>query len=207
VTGAPRVAFSAELFPFASTPSAGALSDIGLTGSYRRDVGLESVASDGAHVDTEWNDFHVGVRARVRTGGARAPVVFGSVGYGETRFEFHDAPGPRAAELPGVHYRFLRLALDGRIPIVGPLAMSVGAAYEPTFSGGDVYDRFPRSTTGGAECGGGLIASLPGGFEAQAGAQYVRYFSKLSPEPGDRFVAGGALDELGTLQFGLAYAR
>jgi hypothetical protein len=46
---------------------------------------------------------------------------------------------------------------------------------------------------------------LPAGFETRAGVEYTRFFSTFKPEPGDSYVAGGALDQYLALRVGIAY--
>ena len=60
---------------------------------------------------------------------------------------------------------------------------------------------------GGVDARVGLAVPLPLGFEARLIASYARYFYAFSPVPGDRYVAGGALDQLATGHLGLAYSR
>jgi hypothetical protein len=49
--------------------------------------------------------------------------------------------------------------------------------------------------------------TLGRGFEARLWLDYARWFYDMNPEPGDAYVAGGALDEMLTVLVGVAYAR
>ncbi|MEM9877262.1 MAG: BRCT domain-containing protein, partial [Myxococcota bacterium] len=82
----------------------------------------------------------------------------------------------------------------------------------PVFAANRIYERFegPDGTARdvsvlGLDAGLKVAFVLPVGLEARVGGAYVRYFSSFSPEPGDVFVAGGALDQYVVLRAALAY--
>jgi hypothetical protein len=122
--------------------------------------------------------------------------------YGEEGFSF-DAP-PNAPPLPSVDYRFVRASGDVRIPF-GRVTALAGAGYLVVLSVGDIASRFPRAWAGGVEAELGGALTIATGWEARLTASYRRFFYALHPTPGDTYVAGGALDELGSAQAGLAY--
>jgi hypothetical protein len=203
VIGAPMPSLWGEVYPFART-HVPVLRDLGFTLAYARAVGLDSATEKGAPVGTSWDRFGAGLRVRLRTGGPAAPVVALAGGFGAIRFLF-DAPPSLARQLPNVHYRFLRVGVDGRIPF-WRLALLADASYLGSVVSGEIHDRFRDPSVGGVELGAGLAVRLAAGFEARLGARYTRWFYAFGPEPGDRYIAGGALDELLALHVGAAYA-
>jgi hypothetical protein len=199
---APMAVIGGEIYPLGHASSN--VIDFGLVGSYGRSFFAQSAASSGPKLDTTWSQFDAGICARLRTG-QHGPVFAARVGYGGAAFSFSD-PGPLADGLPDVSYRFVRAGLDARVPF-GRFAVNAGADYLYIVSAGMVADRFPRASVGGVSAQLGAAFEIVPGLEARAGARYERFFYALSPVPGDRDVAGGALDEMAYATLGLAYYR
>jgi hypothetical protein len=72
-------------------------------------------------------------------------------------------------------------------------------------SSGYVAGHFPHATVGGMDVGAGVRVSLPRNFALSLSGQYQRYFYDLRPQPGDPYIAGGALDEFAVGELALAY--
>jgi len=72
-------------------------------------------------------------------------------------------------------------------------------------SAGAVADRFPHASVGGVEAAAGGAFRIRPGLEARATVSYRRFFYAANPVPGDTFVAGGAVDELASIDGSLAY--
>jgi hypothetical protein len=197
---APLVAVSGEIYPFAtwSTP---VLVGLGATASYARAFGLASEESGGTRVSTSWQAFALGLRERLPIGSAF--VVGIDAGYGDTSFAFADPIQP-AAQLPSVHYKVLRGGLDGRY-VHGDLSLRAGAGYLDVLSTGDFAALFPRASLAGIDASLGVSDQIAPAIELSLDLVYTRFFYNLSPQPGDPYVAGGALDEMATVSLGIAY--
>jgi hypothetical protein len=197
---APLVAVSGEIYPLTSS-STPVLNGLGATASYARAFGLASEESGGTRVSTSWQTFALGLRERVPLG--RAFVLGIDAGYGDTSFAF-DNPIQQAAQLPSVHYKLLRGGVDGRY-VNGDLSLRAGAGYLDVLSTGDFAKLFPRASLGGIDASLGVSDQIAPAIELSLDLVYTRFFYNLSPQPGDAYVAGGALDEMATVSLGIAY--
>jgi hypothetical protein len=201
---APLAAAAGALYPFALTGSAPKpFSDVGVVLGYARAFALQSTSVEtSGKLNTQWSRYYVGGRARIRTGSEGSPIV-GLIGaYGGESFTF-DAP-PNAPPLPSVEYTFVRASGDVRMPF-GRAAVVASAGYLFVLSFGDLASRFPRASVGGVEAELGGALTLTTGLEARLTASYRRFFYAMNPTIQDAYIAGGALDELASLQAGVAY--
>ncbi len=201
--GAPSVALAAELYPL-SRSTMPVLRDLGITGSYALAFALSSKLEGTETVDTSWSRLQAGVRLRVRTGG---PGFGLSLGFGFVKFGFSGAESAPIDELPDVDYSFLRAGLDARMPIARAIVVIASAGYMGVLSSGALDDRFPRSSAGGADLALGASWRALGPVAISLTASYTRFFFTMNPEPGDPYVAGGALDEFLGIQLGASYVN
>jgi hypothetical protein len=202
LNAAPLVAAAAEVYPLAG---AGRI-DGGVVFAYARAFALESSTTDSGNLNTVWQRYSVGGRARLRTGSEDSPVVGLTAAYGDEQFSLFSAA---TTALPAVDYHFVRAAADVRIPF-GRAAVFAGAGYLFILylfilSAGDVASRFAHASVGGIDAQLGGALTITTGLEARVTASYRRFFYTMNPIPGDGYVAGGALDELGGLQASVAY--
>ncbi len=216
VTGAPMVAVNLELYPLADM--GGPLGDIGLAGGYTRAVALQSAPQGGEKIQTTWDRWTVGLRYRLRLAGDGGPLIYLGAAYGSESFTFSGADERLAAEVPQTKYRFVRVGADARVPVAGPVAILGGASYLFTSAADEdrstVAGRFPNASVGGVEANLGVAVGIVKGLEARLLARYTRFFYSMNPEPdalvrdtrGAPYVAGGAVDNLGSLHIGVAYA-
>ncbi len=205
VTGVPLLSFGGEMRPLRWT-RVPVLEDVGIAGEYSFAPYLTSAATEGRDIQTSWERGKVGIRAPIRLGrGERAPVVAPVVGYGWLDFSFQET-GPLAAEIPTVGYRLLRVGLDGRLRLGGPVALVLAFAYLEPLAGGVLYERFRDVTIGGIDADLGLSLAIARGAEVSLSLGYTRFFSTFVPVPGDAYVAGGALDQYGRVKMGFSYA-
>jgi hypothetical protein len=72
-------------------------------------------------------------------------------------------------------------------------------------STGYISDLFPKASKGGIDASAGVAYLLAPSWEASLELGYTRFFYTLNPAPGDTYVAGGALDEMGKLSVGATY--
>jgi hypothetical protein len=201
LTAAPLAAVSAELYPLARTGTP-VLKDFGATVDYAMAFGLASADSAGTSVSTSWSAFDLGVRERILLG--RSVILGLHGGYGEIDYTFSGALNT-TAELPSVQYRFVRGGMDGRVAL-GAVAVSLSGSYLGVLSTGPMGSYFGRATVGGVEGSLGVSHAFGHGFELAAEFAYTRFFYTLNPEPGDAYVAGGALDQMARGSMSVAYA-
>jgi hypothetical protein len=197
---APLLAVNGELYPFTRS-AIPVVDELGVTGSYARALGLGSEDSSGNRVSTSWQAVAIGLRERLPI--ARSFILGVDAGYGDTTFAF-DAPIRPGAELPSVHYRLLRGGVDGRF-VHGDLSVHAGVGYLDVLSTGDLAALFPRESLGGLDASLGVSDQIAPAIELSLDLVYTRFFYDLAPEPGDAYVAGGALDEMATVSLGIAY--
>jgi len=203
VFGAPLAKIAVEVYPAAFVPSKKFLSNLGVSLLYAGAFGLDSSLPNGEAVGTSWQRFEAAIKVRMRVG----PAVLGAgMGYALESFTF-ETNDAAAKEVPSVTYHALRFAAEGRVPI-GPIAIRVDVGYRLPVAAGALLARFRDGTAGGVDLSAGIAVPLPlSGIEARAGARYARYFYSFFPEPGDAYIAGGALDEYLTFEIGAAYVH
>ncbi|MCC6559106.1 MAG: hypothetical protein IT372_39785 [Polyangiaceae bacterium] len=200
VFGAPTVAVGGEVYPLAGS-AIPVMKDLGITLSYARALGLSSSTEGGDPVTTTYQRFGAGLRFRYPL--MPGALVGGSLGFRLIQFSF-DAPDPLAAEVPEVSYAALRLGVDGRVP-AGPVALTAMMEFLGPLSSGEVYDRFRGASVLGVGCGGGVIYPAFEGVEVRLSIEYTRFFSAFTPELGDPYIAGGALDHFLGIRLAGAY--
>jgi hypothetical protein len=205
VAGVPLLELGGELRPLAWT-RVRVLEDVGIAGTYAFAPHLTSSITGGKAIQTSWERGNIALRAPIRLGkGERAPVIAPVVGYGFLGFSFQEA-GAIGAEIPTVGYRLVRLGLDGRAHIRGPLSMTLAFEYLEPLEGGALYERFRDATIGGIDAHLGVALALAKGTEISLSLGYTRFFSSFEPVPGDPYVAGGALDQFGGIKLGFDHA-
>ncbi|NOU32453.1 MAG: hypothetical protein HOO96_31495 [Polyangiaceae bacterium] len=198
LSAAPMIGVSGGVYPFASLSRT---VDAGLTGGFASAVGVSSESRDGADLGTRWSRFFVGARGRWHATGAMTLGL--DLAYAGETFTFEESRID--AQVPSVGYRFVRAGADVAVSF-GRFGIEAAAAYDAVTAAGSVANRFPRASIGGFDFAVGPSVSLGYGFSAVAKLEYRRLVYAMHPEPGDRFVAGGAMDELYGLQGGVAYA-
>ncbi len=201
LTAAPLAAVSAEVYPAARTGTP-FLKDLGATVDYALAFGLGSTDSAGTNVSTSWSAFDLGLRERIPVGRQVLLGVHG--GYGEIDYTFSGNLNT-TAELPSVQYRFIRGGADGRVAL-GIVNVTLSGSYLAVLSTGAVGNYFGRATVGGVEGNVGVSHGFGHGFEAGVELAYTRFFYTLNPQPGDPYVAGGALDQMARGSVSVAYA-
>ena len=191
-----------EGYPLAQ--SAGALKNLGFTGSLLMALPVKTDVEDGGTASPRGSYFRYSFGLRYQIPVATGSAMFVSAGFIEQTFQFKKS-GSLASTVPSVKYRSLEPGLGARIA-TGPAAVLLGAGYRFPLSGGAVVARFPRASLGaiGAYLGGKL--PLGRHWEAQLLARYERYFYSMNATEDDSYVAGGALDQYFTLLGGTAYA-
>lgn len=160
---------------------------LGLTGGYARSLGFSSETSRGETLSSSHQRWQAGLRFLSRHGASRwgAQALLSGL---SLSFEREDPSLPAARALS------LQLVLDGEIP-AGPLRLGARGGGGWALAMGPFEDRFPRLNAGVLQGAAWVALPLPGRVQLRGGAEVLHFFMKFNPEPGDPFVAGGAVDQ------------
>lgn len=201
---APWITLDAQWFPAAHF-TAGWPSHLGVYAGAGLAVGLSSSDSRGRSYDTSALDLRGGARVRLPLG--PHALTFGA-GVELRRFTLSPPDDPNDPGVPGVSYLSATLGADARVRLTERVALLAGATAALPLALGDLADRlFPRVTGAAVELRGGAAWAFAPGFELRAIASYRRYFLSMNPSPGDRWVAGGLVDEFASLSLCVAWRR
>lgn len=202
VANVPGISASLELYPLARSVGS-IVRDIGVTAKMARAFGFESGTTTGQTASTTWQDVEVGLHGRIHTGSAgKAPLLGLGAAYSSSVFDFGSSTP--ASDLPSARYQMLRGEFDGRVPF-GSLAALFEASYLQVLDVSPMSDRFAHESVHGVGARLGVAARALPWLEGRLDLRYDRLFYKMFPEPGDAYVAGGALDQRFSISAG-AYA-
>lgn len=193
LAGTPTLGFGAESFPLAGRAASSALGGLGVFGGATFAAGLSSAPGPDAagEISTRWSRWIAGVRALVPIAGGRVRVG-GSLAFGREVFAFGESALAQGA--PAVAYAYLRPAIEARGRL-GPVVLEADAAFLAPLGGGAFEDRARGASVAGVEGGAGARLALSRRLDVAVLGSYTRWFYAFSPEPGDVFVAGGAIDQ------------
>ncbi|GAC1353384.1 MAG: hypothetical protein NVSMB47_05370 [Polyangiales bacterium] len=177
------------------------ISGLALAGDLHQSIGLRSTVVGSTTIATaSWTRFDGLLRWWLPLDGARAWWLAPSLGYGQDRFAF----SPSTPDLPSVAYRYARGGVDVLARLSSRAAIFLNASYLLVSSGGEVSEHFRRATTWGLEVGGGLAVDLSAAIELRVAVDWRRFTAKFGgAQPGDPYVAAGAVDELVRTLFGV----
>lgn len=188
---APRIGFELELFP-AAFATGGPASWFGITASFDFLIAVRAVAADGTAFPTS------SLRLKLN-GGARIPIAdrleLGvTFGYALTTYGIVGTDKPN---VPDVAYSALRPAASVAVRLFGPVWVKAAGGYQIVLNAGQIQSAefFPRSTVGGMDVEAGALVRPFRFLEVRAAYTYQRYWFTMNPEPGDPYIAGGALDD------------
>lgn len=190
-----------SLQAYPSTGRLPILDDVGAYGWYKRSLDSSTLTADGVLAfSTKEIAWEAGLRWRVISDGQERGSV--SIGYGSLRQVFGGARLPGYL-LPAGAIQYWRPGLEGRISL-GPVALGAGAAYLLIVRQDFLSTFFPRASNGGIEAS--VRASMDvGQVGLTLSGRYQRFFYSLHPQPYDPYVAGGALDELFTVDLACGF--
>ncbi|TSC26714.1 hypothetical protein [Corallococcus sp. Z5C101001] len=207
--GAPQVSGDITVYPLARLKT-GALARLGITGAIDQSFGLKSTGSTGAvSFPTVAREWQAGLRYVVPFG-ARDRYGFEITGtYGMNTFRVDAVDGERPVDLPNVEYKTAGLGLGLRAELTEKLDFNFRLGYLHPLDSGELSSDawFPRMSAG-AVTGSAMVAYRLNRFlDVRLKADLRRYFFKFNPEPGDPYVAGGAVDQYPglSLQLGFRY--
>lgn len=207
LTIAPAVAAAVEWYPMVPF-SRGAASWFGVVASGEYGFGFTSTDAQGRAYATASYGFTAGLRFRRVFWRAE---VGATLAYGHQVFSIDRGAADQAPPegIPNVAYQSVRVGVSGRLNLLRRLVLTAGATYLAVVDAGEIdgEDYFPRSFIGGVELRLGAAVPLAAGFEARADLEWRRYFHHMNVVPGDRLVAGGAVDDFYAATVGVAWRR
>lgn len=195
----PAAAVSARWYPGAHF-TAGIAANVGLAVAYEQAFLIQSEAN-GETYDTRSREWLAGLHARLPVGALELGV---DLGLGAHAFEVDD--DAKQPLVPSVDYHFIRAGVDARYRF-GSLLFGGGFGYRHVTDAGEVGSDawFPRMDVAGLDLGAHAGYEVIPRVSLLVGARYRRYWYSMNPEPGDPFVAGGALDSYITGWAGLGW--
>lgn len=175
------------------------VSDVGLFGSYTRSLRSQTLTADGALAfQTQEIAWDAGARFRLVLGGEERLGL--SVRYGSLRNDF-SGPLLPGVVLPAGTLQYWRTGLSGRLPL-GAFTLGAELGYLLPVKQDAIGRAFPRASSAGADAA--VHASIDfHAFEVRLSGRYTRLFYSLHPLPYDPYIAGGALDELVSIELAL----
>ncbi len=201
---APWITLDATWFPGAHGTD-GWLAHLGLYAGVGFAVGISSSDSLGRTYDTAALDLRGGLRGRLPVGPHSLLV---GAGVELRQFTLHPPDDPNDPGVPSVSYASATLDVDARLRLTPGLALLLGSSAALPFQLGDLADRlFPNVSGAAVELRGGVAWAIGSHLELRAVAAYRRFFLALNPSPGDRWVAGGLVDEFASLSLAVAFRR
>lgn len=204
---APYLTADVQWFP-AAHMTASWPAHVGVYASGAFAVGVDSTDSRGRAFDTTAYEVRAGILGRLPLG---LHALTAGVGYERRSFIVASAERPGDPDDPGVAgvtYDSLALDLDARLRVTRRVSLSVGATGALPLRFGDLEDRlFPNASGAAIELRGGVSWIASAGVELRAIASYRRYFLAMNPAPGDRWIAGGLVDEFASLTLSVALRR
>ena len=186
---APAGMLSLRWYPGAHFVS-GLPAHFGLAVGYEQSLALESEDPSGARYDTSMNEWFVGLRGRVPSGGHE---VGAQVTYGKHSFRVEDEPSRPL--VPNTAYEYVRIGVDGRVR-VSRVSLGAEVGHRFVMKSGEVASSawFPHAKASGFDAGVRAGIELFMGLGLVAGFDVRRYALTMGSEPGDANVAGGAVD-------------
>jgi hypothetical protein len=186
LAGTLGVAGEGEIYP---TTSASQKVDLGVAGHFDSAVGAKTNSADGTRRDTKMLAYRIGGRIRVP---ARSFLFALGLDYGRHQFII-DADN----RAPNVNYSFVRPSVRMRIETTSKLSLTLTGAYLDILQIGGLNDqsRFPRITAQGAEFDASVGYEIDDSLEVRLTIDLRHYAQTMHVNPGDPYIAGGALDE------------
>ncbi|MBN8468087.1 hypothetical protein JYJ95_16320 [Corallococcus exiguus] len=207
--GAPQLAGDVTVYPLAAFQK-GALARLGITGSIDQSFGLKSTGSSGeVSYPTTAREWQAGLRYVIPFGAAKQHGFEVTGTYGMNTFRIDAVDGERPLDLPNVEYKTAGLGLGVRAALSEKFDFNFRLGYQHPLDSGELSSDawFPRMSAGAVTGSATLAYRLNRILDVRLKADLRRYFFKFNPEPGDPYVAGGAVDQYPglSLQVGFRY--
>ncbi|WP_223631710.1 hypothetical protein [Corallococcus sp. EGB] len=207
--GAPQVAGDVTVYPLAAFQH-GALARLGITGSIDQSFGLKSTGASGeVSYPTTAREWTAGLRYVMPFGEAQRYGFEVTGTYGMNTFRVDAVDGERPLDLPNVEYKTAGLTLGLRAALSEKFDFHFRLGYQHPLDSGELSSDgwFPNMSAGAVTGSAMLAYRLNRIVDVRLKADLRRYFFKFNPEPGDPYVAGGAVDQYPgvSLQLGFRY--
>jgi len=198
LSGTPLADLQLALFPMRLTTNSW-ISWLGLDARVQLALAAPTRDRDGNQFKSRYDSFHVGLRARIPLGQHYVSVFSG---YALNHFTITPQASSVPAPAPSTDYRSIRSGLGGELSLTDSLQLGLDAAYLNILAVGEIGRWFPRSTAGGVELGLFATYAITQGVHARLSAAYQRTFFDFHAQPGDKNIAGGAIDQYLALSLG-----
>jgi hypothetical protein len=201
----PAATLDVELYPLAHLTQS-ALTGLGVVSSFEQSLGINSKGPDGEAYETTAMRFRVGAQFVLPFSrlSLRATAGWSMRSFGLSSVSVTGVP---KVNLPNVRYGAVRAGLGLGLRLAGPLSFELGAAYQFVLDEGELSSAayFARAKAAGADFTVAFRLRVLTNVELSLGAEYERFWVSLYPEPGDPWVAGGALDDYRSLTLRLGW--
>lgn len=183
----PEITIETAWYPLAHFLG-GPLADLGLDLNLALGAGI-STAREEESLETQTLDWSAGLLYRMSFGSTRLRA---GAGVGAHRFAVSGQ-----SELPEADYLYARFHGGAAIEVVQNLDVELEFGWRHLLSLGELSraEWFPRASGAGFDARIGAAYRLGEMFAIHLSLDWRRYFFTLNPVPGDRWVAGGALDQ------------
>jgi hypothetical protein len=178
-----------------------AAAPLGIIGSLEYGMGVGSrVSATENRRSSDVSAYSVGLEFRLRFG---AHELTPQASYGARSFTTGEA-GPR---VPDVRYKLLNAGMATRLQVMSRLALLGQAAFVHVLDAGPLMEpgRFTRATVRGLEAQLGVSFAMAEVLELRATGGMRRLGFDMNAQPGDAWVAGGAIDQTVWGGLGLVY--
>ena len=214
LAAAPSVAAQVTYYPLARRR--GWTRRLGLAAGFCLSPGLDSTTSAGGTLPTSASEWRVGGRYRVEAGflARYGTALLAGLDYGRQSFAIEDGETMAKPPIPSVAYSWLRPSVE-LARALGPLSAELDLGYRLVMRKGQIATQayFPHAQVAAVDGRLSVGYPLPArlvmveGLTADLSLDLERYFYSLHPEPGDPWIAGGAVDQYVGFMLGVSYAR
>jgi hypothetical protein len=180
--------------------NAGPLSWFGIEGRGQFGLNSPTLNQDGNTFKSRYDSVYGGVRARIPFG---AHHVSAFSGYSMSRFAIRAEQDGVTPPTPSVNYRSIRSGLGAELALSDSMRIGLDAAFLNFLSVGDIAKWFPRATAAGVELSLASTYRMTSNVFMRMAAVYSRAFFDFHAQPGDKYIAGGALDQTLAVALGL----
>jgi hypothetical protein len=199
LNAAPVADLAVSVFPgrFATN---GPLSWFGIEARGQFGLSSPTLNQGGNEFKSRYDALHAGVRARLPLGAHHVSLFSG---YSLSRFAIKSEADGVTAPTPSVDYRSIRSGAGVELGLSDSMRVAFDAAWLNFLSVGEIARWFPRATAAGIELSLSSTYRVTGNIFMRAAAVYSRAFFDFHAQPGDKYIAGGALDQSLALALGV----
>ena len=199
LNAAPVADVAVSVFP-GRFVSSGPLSWFGIEARGQFALSSPTLDRGGEVFRSRYDAVHAGVRARMPLGAHHISLFSG---YSLSRFAFSSETEGVTPPTPSVDYRSVRSGVGAELALSESMRVALDAAWLNFLSVGEIARWFPRATAAGVELSLASTYRVTGNLFMRASAVYSRAFFDFHAQRGDRYVAGGALDQTLALALGV----